>query len=53
LSTADLGVDLTPKTRITRIKGYVMDRKNLILKEGETDEKVTELISALRKEGVL
>jgi len=36
----DLEIDFTPKTEGTEIKGYVMDRKNIIVKEGKTDDKV-------------
>jgi electron transfer flavoprotein beta subunit len=50
---ADLGVNLSAKTRVSEVKGYVMNRKNIILNQGETAEKVRELVSALRKEGVL
>lgn len=51
--TADLGVDLSPKSKVTEFKGYVMNRKNIILTEGDTADKVKELAAALRKEGVL
>lgn len=36
----DLEIDFTPKTEGTEIKGYVMDRKNIIVKEGEAADKV-------------
>jgi electron transfer flavoprotein beta subunit len=49
----DLGTDFTPKTQVTAVKGYVMNRKNIILSEGEAADKVKELAAALRKEGVL
>ncbi len=52
-STADLGIDFKPKNQITAVKGYAMDRKNIIFNEGETADKVKELAAALRKEGVL
>lgn len=52
-SPADLGVDLTPKTQVTEFKGYIMNRKNIILGEGDTADKVKALAAALRKEGVL
>lgn len=51
--SSDLGIDFTPKTNVTAVKGYVMNRKNIILREGEAADKVKELVAALRKEGVL
>jgi electron transfer flavoprotein beta subunit len=50
---SDLGIDFTPKTNVTAVKGYVMNRKKIILSEGEAADKVKELAAALRKEGVL
>lgn len=52
-STADLGVDLKPKSQVTECKGYIMNRRNIILGEGDTADKVKALAAALRKEGVL
>ncbi len=52
-NAADLNVDLTPKSQVTDIKGYVMNRKNVILRDGEAADRVKELVVALRKEGVL
>ncbi|MEL7563312.1 MAG: electron transfer flavoprotein beta subunit/FixA family protein [Dehalobacterium sp.] len=49
----DLDVDLTAKTTVTRLKGYKMNRKNIILSEGTASEKVKTLVDSLRKEGVL
>jgi electron transfer flavoprotein beta subunit len=49
----NLGIDFTPKTEVTEMKGYVMNRKNIILNEGEAADKVKELASILRREGVL
>jgi electron transfer flavoprotein beta subunit len=51
--SSDLGIDLTSKNQVTEFKGYIMNRKNIIFKEGETSDQVKELVSALRKEGVL
>lgn len=48
----DLGLDLTPKSKVVEYKGYLMNRKNIILK-GDANEKVGALIASLRKEGVL
>ena len=53
LKANDLGIEFTPKSTPVEFKGYVMNRKNIILKEGETADKVAQLVSALRKEGVL
>ncbi len=50
---ADLGIDFKPKNQVIAIKGYAMDRKNIIFNDGETADKVKELAAALRKEGVL
>lgn len=50
---ADLGIDFTPRTKVTDVKGYAMNRKNIILSEGEAADKVKELAAALRKECVL
>lgn len=50
---ADMEVDLTPKTNVTEFKGYIMNRKNIILGEGENADKVQALAAALRKEGIL
>ncbi len=52
-SAADLGIDLTPKTQVTAIKGYVMNRRNILFNEGEAADKVKALAAALRKECVL
>lgn len=45
--------ELTPKTRVKEIRGYVMNRKNVLWKEGSASEKVSGLVEALTKEGVL
>ncbi len=50
---ADLGIEFKPQTQIRAIKGFVMNRKNIILKDGATADQVKELAVALRKEGVL
>lgn len=52
LKPADLGIDLTPKNRVLSVKGYVMSRKNIVFNTGDVAEKVKELVSALKKEGV-
>lgn len=51
--TGDLGIDLTPKTAVSELRGYAMNRKNIIFKEGGASERVELLAAALRKEGVL
>ena len=50
---ADLGVTIVSKTCIEFVKGYAMNRKNIILKEGAATENVRTLTAALKKEGVL
>lgn len=53
---ADIGLPseaLTPKNTVKVIKGYVMNRKNVICKDGTAAEKATSLINHLAKEGVL
>ena len=55
-TTADLGLspaELSPKTRVKEIRGYVMNRKNVLWKDGSVAERVNELLEALKKEGVL
>lgn len=50
---SDLRMDFTPKSRVVAVKGYVMERKNIILCEGNAEDKVKELAAVLRREGVL
>jgi electron transfer flavoprotein beta subunit len=45
--------DTLSKTTVTALKGYAMDRKNVLFTDGGTEEKVHALVAALRKEGVL
>jgi len=45
--------ELVPKNRVKSIKGFVMNRKNILYKEGTPAEKVASLILNLTKEGVL
>jgi electron transfer flavoprotein beta subunit len=47
----DLGIDFEPKVKNTGMRGYAMQRKNIML-QGTAAEKVKELITALKKEGV-
>jgi len=49
----ELKIDFAPKARITGLKGYVMSRKNIVFDEGDAGEKVSQLVTALKKEGVL
>lgn len=53
LNTENLPVDWRSPTEVTAFKGYLMNRKNIIFKEGEAAEKVKELVASLKKEGVL
>ena len=48
----DLGADTQSLVQTAPLKGYVTNRKNIIL-EGEPTEQVQQLVAALRKEGVL
>jgi|LSQX01.3.fsa_nt_gb electron transfer flavoprotein beta subunit len=50
---ADLGIDFIPVNQIRALKGFVMNRKNIILNQGSAADEVKELAAALRKEGVL
>lgn len=53
LSAADLGCDPAPLTHDRELKGFVAERKNIIV-EGDSNEEIAQkLVSALRKEGVL
>ncbi|MBP2665145.1 MAG: Electron transfer flavoprotein alpha/beta-subunit [Firmicutes bacterium] len=54
LSAEQLGVaDLKAKTQRQSMQAYVMQRKNIIIAEGDSSSKVRELVSNLKKEGVL
>lgn len=50
---ADLNVDMMPKSVSLGYQGYVMNRKNVVYKDGDAADKVKALAAALRKEGVL
>lgn len=50
---ADLKIDFIPRSKVTSVKGYVMNRKNILFTEGSAEDQVKELATALRKEGVL
>ena len=49
----DIEADLSPKTTVCDLQGYIMTRKNIILKDGSAQDKVAELVSHLRKEGLV
>jgi electron transfer flavoprotein beta subunit len=53
LTLEELGVDSTPRIKILSLKGYVADRKRIIIDKGDAADNVTELVALLRKEGVL
>ncbi len=53
MKTADLGIDLVPLSTVADIRGYVMDRKNLIFRDGDTAARGSALATALRKAGVV
>ncbi len=48
-----LAVDFATNVEVTERKGYAMDRKNILFKDGEAEDIIKELTAALRKEGVL
>lgn len=53
---ADLEMDapqLVPKAILKRLQGYAMTRKNMVLKEGTTKEKVDLLVGYIMKENLL
>ncbi|OPX84822.1 MAG: Electron transfer flavoprotein subunit beta [Pelotomaculum sp. PtaB.Bin104] len=52
-SANELGIDLTPEVDVLEIKGYVSDRKKVILSGNTNGDKISNLLNALRKEGVL
>jgi len=52
-SAADLGIDFSPRSKVTAVKGYVMNRKNILFTEGSVEDQVKELAAALRRECVL
>jgi electron transfer flavoprotein beta subunit len=54
LDAAQLGVaNLEPKVRTQSFKAYVMNRKKILLSEGDAAAQVKELVTQLKKEGVL
>ncbi|MDT8902587.1 electron transfer flavoprotein subunit beta/FixA family protein [Anaeroselena agilis] len=55
IKIADLGLtpaQLTPKTVSMTVKGFVMNRKNILFKEPAQADNVAKLVAALAKEGV-
>lgn len=55
LKAADLGLgaeELSPKTVSLSVKGFVMNRKNIIYKEASQADNVAKLVASLAKEGV-
>jgi electron transfer flavoprotein beta subunit len=55
LKVADLGLgaeELSPKTVSLSVKGFVMNRKNIIYKEASQADNVAKLVASLGKEGV-
>ncbi|MGI9953140.1 hypothetical protein V3F56_12320 [Moorellaceae bacterium AZ2] len=45
--------DIASKVAVMDTKGYVMNRKNVVIKDGDAALKVKELIAYLQKEGVI
>lgn len=53
-SAEELGVaDMKAKTQRLPLKAYVMERKNIMIADGDSACKVKELVANLKKEGVL
>lgn len=55
LKIADLGLvtqDLQPKTISLSVKGYVMNRKNILFKDSNQADNVAKLVASLAQEGV-
>lgn len=52
LKLSELGIPTAPKSTVTSLKGYSTNRKNVIL-GGSSEEKVSQLVVVLKKEGVL
>ena len=52
-AATDIDAGLIPKTRKEGLRGYVMSRKNVVIKAGSAEEKVAELVAYLRKEGLV
>ena len=53
---AELGLDdeeLAPKAQVVRSGAFEMQRKNVVFKEGDSADKVLQLIEALKGEGVM
>lgn len=53
LETKDLGIDMSTKRESAEVKGYSQERKNYIINGEDASAKVAELITYLKKEGVL
>jgi electron transfer flavoprotein beta subunit len=53
LSCSELGLDLEPRRHDVNTRGFIMSRRNIILKDLEAQEAATQLAAALRKDGVL
>lgn len=49
----DLNINFRPAAKVKAVKGYFMQRKNLVFQDGTAQEKVSKLVAELRREGVL
>ncbi|GFN23552.1 electron transfer flavoprotein subunit beta/FixA family protein [Thermanaeromonas sp. C210] len=47
------GEDMAGRVAVVGTKGYVMNRKNVVIKDGDATAKVQQLITCLQKEGVI
>ncbi len=50
-ASGDIEANLSPQTRSGGVRGYLMARKNILIKEGSAEDKVAVLVDHLRKEG--
>lgn len=56
LKIADLGIEekaLEPKSTRISVKGFVMNRKNIVYKEANQKDNVSKLLANLAQEGLL
>ncbi len=53
LGIAELGCDPAPAAKVLSSQGFIANRRNVIFVDGDASDKVTSLVSALKKEGML
>lgn len=52
-ASADLELAAQPASKVVEVKGYKMERKNIVFDGDSVDDSVAEFVAALRKEGVV